>query len=336
MTGTYLGRLSEHDPLHGFLQHEIQQQINGTQGKSNYRVFRLNASSDVYLYENRMTGAKVIGKFFRTSRKMDVAKADSRLTREFDNLCMMRDYGLTGYQHHVVKPLGRHYLMNALLVTECCEGQLLSEVIVDAIRSGHHDKLYQKLTALAYFLSAFHNRTAIGVAVDFHEDCGYMDRLIDKLRNIWAINGDEAREFYWLRDQWRSQPKMWQDQQVLVHGDATPENFMFGNGLDVTAFDLERTKRADRVFDTGRIAGELKHFFMQATGNRDAADPFIGHFLWEYACHFPNRDSAFQSITGRTPFYIGITLLRIARNDWVGPHYRHRLISEARNCLRSH
>ena len=98
---------------------------------------------------------------------------------------------------------------------------------------------------------------------------------------------------------------MWEDQKVIVHGDATPENFMFGNGLSVIAFDLERTKRADRVFDTGRIAGELKHFFMRATGNKDAAEPFIGHFLWEYACHFPNRASAFQSITGRTPFYMG-------------------------------
>lgn len=334
MSKNYLGRLPESDPLHGYLQHDIQPQITGASGSSNYRVFGLNGSSDVYLYEDRRTGTKLIGKFFRTSKKRDAAKADMRLTREFDNLCMMRNYGLSGYQHHVVRPLGRHYSMNALLVTECCEGQLLSEVILEAIRSGNHDRLYQKLTALAYFLATFHNRTASGEGVEFHEDCDYMDRLLAKLRDIWAIGGDETREFQWLRDQWRNQPKMWQDQKVLVHGDATPENFMFGNGLEVTAFDLERTKRADRVFDTGRIAGELKHFFMRATGNRDAADPFIGHFLWEYACHFPNRDSAFQSITGRTPFYIGITLLRIARNNWVDPHYRHRLIGEARECLR--
>ncbi|MCK9387986.1 MAG: aminoglycoside phosphotransferase family protein [Sulfuritalea sp.] len=334
MSGTYVGRLSEGDPLHGYLQHDIQPQINGTSGSSGYRVFRLNGSNDVYLYEDRHTGSKVIGKFFLSSRKKNAAKAGSRLTREFDNLHMMRDYGLMGYPHDIVRPLGRNYAMNALLVTECCEGQLLSEVILEAIRSHDHGKLYHKLTALAYFLSSFHNRTAIGVGVNFHEDCDYMDSLIAKLREIWAIGGDEARELYWLRDQWRSQPKMWQDQQVIVHGDATPENFMFGNGLEVIAFDLERTKHADRVFDTGRIAGELKHFFMRATGNRDAADPFIGHFLWEYSCHFPNRDSAFESITGRTPFYIGITLLRIARNNWIDAGYRHRLIAEAKECLR--
>jgi len=334
MSGLYLGKLSEHDPLHGYLQHSIQPQISGDSGSSMYRVFRLNASNDVYLYEDRNTGTKVIGKFFLSSKKRDAGKAAARLTREFDNLCMMRDYGLTGCRHHVVRPLGRNYSMNALLVTECCEGQLLSEVILEVIQNGDHDKLYHKLTALAHFLSVFHNRTAIGEGVEFHEDCDYMDRLIEKLQEIKAIGGGGARELYGLRDQWRNQPRMWEDQKVLVHGDATPENFMFGNGLEVNAFDLERTRRADRVFDTGRLAGELKHFFMRATGDKDAADPFIGHFLWEYACHFPNRDSAFQSITGRTPFYIGITLLRIARNSWVEPEYRHRLIAEAKECLR--
>ena len=334
MNRIYLGRLSEHDPLHGYLQHDIQPQIGEVSINSKYRVFRLNGSNDVYQYEDRDTGTKVIGKFFLSSRKSDTVKAATRLTHEFDNLGMMRDYGLAGYPHHVVKQLGRNYSMNALLVTECCEGVLFSEVILEAIQSGDHGKLYHKLTALAYFLSDFHNRTAIGEMIEFHQVCNYMDHLIGTLLGIRAIGESEAHELYWLRDQWRNQPRMWEDQKVIVHGDATPENFIFGNGLEVTTFDLERTKRADRVFDTGRIAGELKHFFMRATGNKDAADPLIGHFLWEYACHFPNRDSAFQSITGRTPFYIGITLLRIARNRWIEPEYRNRLINEAKECLR--
>ena len=55
---------------------------------------------------------------------------------------MMRDYGLMGYPHHVVRPLGRHYAMNALLVTEYCEGELLSDVIREVIQNGDHGKLY--------------------------------------------------------------------------------------------------------------------------------------------------------------------------------------------------
>ncbi|RPI03528.1 MAG: aminoglycoside phosphotransferase family protein [Ignavibacteriae bacterium] len=286
------------------------------------------------MYEDRNSGAKVVGKFFLSSQKRDAAAGASRLTGEFDNLCMMRDFGLTGYPHHVVRPLGRNYSLNALLVTENCEGELFSDVIQSVIQNGDNNRLFTKLTALAFFLSNFHNKTANGKGVDFHQDCSYMDRLINKLREIGAIDWDEAHELYWLRDQWRNQPRMWEDQQVLVHGDATPDNFMFGSGLSVVAFDLERTKRADRVFDTGRIAGELKHFFLHATGNTFAADPFIGHFLWEYSCHFPDRDSAFRSITGRTPFYMGLTLLRISRNSWVGSNYRRRLIDEAKECLR--
>jgi hypothetical protein len=68
----------------------------------------------------------------------------------------------------------------------------------------------------------------------------------------------------------------------------------FGDGPWVIAIDLERMKTADRVFDVGRVAAEIKHFFMQYTGNKWLAEPYIGHFLREYACHFPDRDSAFQ------------------------------------------
>ena len=189
------------------------------------------------------------------------------------------------------------------------------------------------MTALAYFLATLHNRTALDTRVDFNEDCGYLDHLVARLLNISAIGWEEACELYWLRDQWRGQARMWEDRQVLVHGDATPENFMVGDELSVIAFDLERARRADRVFDVGRLAGELKHFFLQATGNNYAAEPFIGHFLWEYACHFPDRDRAFSSITGRIPFYMGITLLRIARNGWVSSAYRRQLINEAKACL---
>jgi aminoglycoside phosphotransferase (APT) family kinase protein len=94
-------------------------------------------------------------------------------------------------------------------------------------------------------------------------------------------------------DRWSEKTRMWEDRQVMTHGDATPSNFLFGEGLSVIAIDLERMKRADRVFDIGRIAGELQHFFLQATGNKLDAEPYIGHFLWEYACHFPDRDGPF-------------------------------------------
>jgi aminoglycoside phosphotransferase (APT) family kinase protein len=196
--------------------------------------------------------------------------------------------------------------------------------------------LYKKLTALAYFLATQHNRTANGYGVNFNEDCNYFNHIVHKLARKYYISPADEEEFYWLRDRWREQPRMWEDQQVLVHGDATPSNFLFGYGLEVIAIDLENMKRADRVFDVGRIVGELQHFFLQHTGNKYEAESFIGHFLWEYSCHFPDRYSAFRSICGRIPYQMGLTLLRIARNSWVSDNYRRTLIEEAKITLRDY
>ena len=120
---------------------------------------------------------------------------------------------------------------------------------------------------------------------------------------------------------------MWQDRQVWLHGDATPANFLFGHGMDVAAIDLERMKRGDRVFDVGRVAGELRHAFLRDSGDRHRAEPFIGHFLWEYSCHFPDREQTFESVTARAPYYMALNLLRIARNDYISRDYGSRLVS---------
>lgn len=166
---------------------------------------------------------------------------------------------------------------------EYCRGATLDTFINAAIYQDRNQQLFTKLTALAYFLATLHNRTANGHGVDFTEDCAYLDRLVNKLESEEIIRVWDAEELYWLRDLWRQKPRVWEDRQVLAYGDATPSNFLFGDDLNVIAIDLERTKRADRVFDLGRIAGELQHSYMQATGNKYAAEPFISHFLWEYA-----------------------------------------------------
>lgn len=89
------------------------------------------------------------------------------------------------------------------------------------------------------------------------------------------------------------------------------------------------------MFDVGRVAGELQHAFMLATGSRKRAEPFIGHFLWEYSCHFPDRGAAFASITARLPYYMALNLLRIARNDYIAPDYGARLVRKAKLLLQA-
>lgn len=300
-----------------------------------FRVFELVASNEVYGYEEKRTRACLIAKFYGNAFGEDKNRGAARAEREYINLSTLRSHGLVGRPHHVVKPLGTNRDLNCVLVTEYYEGEPLSSAIRSAVHEGDKGRLYWRLTALAYYLAHQHNETANCATVNFHPDCDYLDRLLGQLRGKHQIDGSDINEFLWLRDRWRSRSRMWGDRQVWLHGDATPANFLFGGDLDVGAVDLERMKRGDRLFDIGRIAGELQNAFLVSTGDKTLAEPFIGHFLWEYCCHFPDRDAAFRSITSRAPYYMGMTLLRIARNEWVSARYRRTLIEQAKELLRS-
>jgi aminoglycoside phosphotransferase (APT) family kinase protein len=276
----------------------------------------------------------MIGKFFGGVPDRPPETAFRYMEREFNNLSHLRSIGFAGYPHYVGRPLGRNASLDCVLVEEFCYGTPLNDFVLGAIREGARESLFGKLTALAYFLATLHNRTATVERVDVNRDCSYFDRIMDQLKNWGHIRWGEAEDFHRMKERWREKAFMWEDNQVLVHGDVTPTNILFGDGLWVIVIDLERMKPADRVFDVGRSAAEIKHLFMQYTGNKWLAEPFIGHFLWEYACHFPDRESAFRSITRRVPFHLGMTLLRIARNAWITDAYRRQLLDEARETLR--
>ncbi|MCX5873880.1 MAG: aminoglycoside phosphotransferase family protein [Deltaproteobacteria bacterium] len=334
MIGRYLGHLDHNDPLCGYLRDHIIPQLGVSSHHTVFRVFQSACSRHVYLYEEERSGARVIGKFHSPRRNPNLYPPKTGET-EYNNLVFLRDLGLDSFPHYVVKPLGFNLAIGSVLLEEYLESDLLGKVITDAIHLGRRDRLYRKLSALAYFLASMHNRTAGDWPVNFDHSHAYMGRLLNSLIVKRDIGHDQFGELYHLREAWRYQRCMWEDRGVLVHGDVTPSNFLFGRGHNVMAIDLERMQWADRVFDLGRLCGELKHFFFQAKGDPHAAEPFIGHFLWEYCCHFPDRMSAFRSITRRTPFYMGITLLRIARNSWIDQEYRRRLVQEAKQILRA-
>jgi Ser/Thr protein kinase RdoA (MazF antagonist) len=327
MSGHYVGYVAGHDPLHDFLTGIIRDRMGVREPQPAYRAFRLSGSNEVYAYEEKSSGAKVICKFYGS--RFGWAR------QEYEGLETLRRYKLVGSPHHVIRPLGLSRDINGVLAVEYYSGEQFSHAIARATRHRDDAHLYWRLKALAYFLATQHNRTANGATVDFDPDCRYFDRLLGRLRNADRIGQWDVDELAWLRDLWRERPRMWQDRQVWLHGDATPANFLFGQGLDVAAIDLERVKRGDRMFDVGRVAGELQHAFMSAVGDRHRAEPFIGHFLWEYSCHFPDRQRTFESITARLPFYMALNLLRIARNDYIDHDYGDRLVGQAKLLLRA-
>ncbi|UMB70162.1 phosphotransferase [Mycobacterium paraterrae] len=335
MFGKYVGYVSGDDGLHGFLSGIFRHQLGVDVAHPAFRAFRLRASNEVYAYEEKRSRARVVCKFYGPKFGWDRDRAERAAHREFDTMQGLRGYNLVGSPHHVVRPLGVDANLNSVLAVEFYAGEQFSNAIKQAISRHNDGHLYWRLKALAYFLATQHNRTANGSTVDFDVDCRYFGELVTKLRHRNRIGGWDVDELLWLQGLWRDKAMMWGDRQVWLHGDATPANFLFGHGLDVAAIDLERARWGDRMFDIGRVAGEMQHAFMSATGSPNGAEPFIGHFLWEYCCHFPDRDAAFRSITARLPYYMAMNLLRVARNDYIGDDYGGKLLRQSKRLLRA-
>ncbi|HYK30078.1 MAG TPA: phosphotransferase [Streptosporangiaceae bacterium] len=335
MNGRYVGNLAGHDPLHDVLCGIIRDGMGVSEPQPAFRVYRLSGSNEVYRYEEKRSGTKIICKFYGTRFATDLDKAYWMARQEYEGLERLRRYKLVGSPHHVIRPLGLSRDINAVLAVEYYSGEEFSHAIARATRHWDDVHLYWRLKALAYFLATLHNRTANGATVDFDPECRYFDRVVDRLRKGHRIGQRDVDELSGLRDRWRERPQMWQDRQVWLHGDATPANFLFGHGMDVAAIDLERMMRGDRMFDVGRVAGELQHVFMRDTGDWRRAEPFIGHFLWEYSRHLPDREQTFESITARAPYYMALNLLRIARNGYIDQDYGRRLVTRAKRMLRA-
>lgn len=142
MSKQYVGHLPVHDPLHHYLQYDILPQMGLNNHHAKFRVFRMGGSNEVYMYEDKHSNVQVVGKFFAGNGHSGshVPEKCQRMEQEFHNLHMMRDYGLVGYPHDVVRPLGYNGWLNSLLVVEYRGGQSLSCIITDAILSQQPDK----------------------------------------------------------------------------------------------------------------------------------------------------------------------------------------------------
>src|SRR5450759_2828727 len=195
MPGEYTGHLRADDPLHGYLSHHVLPRMGVTAQRVDFRVFCLKETK-VYRYEESHSRTQVVGKFFVNGRHHG-SVAMERMRQEFENLQVLRGYGLAGYPHHVVRPLGTNVSLNGILVEEYCGGAPLSAFIHAAIYQERQPQLLAKLTALAYFLATLHNRTANGHGVDFSEDCAYLDRLVKNLESKHIIGSPSHLPDFW-------------------------------------------------------------------------------------------------------------------------------------------
>jgi aminoglycoside phosphotransferase (APT) family kinase protein len=327
MNSTYLGRLDSTDPLHEILAFRAYPGIKDPV----FHVHRISSNHLVYRYSEEKSRVTVVGKFFHLDE--DNEEKLSRIKGEYPNLVMLRDMGFDSNPFSVVKPLLREERVGLAVAEEFVRGRDLDHFLKKAVSKGDHHDLNKALSHLASFLQALHSKTEGKETADRGYIESYFQKIVQKLHKQRLINSEDLRDYLKLRDKWLQMPCIVKE-EVIVHGDATPTNFIFSDSGNVVAIDLERMKRLDRVFDIGMICGELKHSFLLRTGNPYASEPFIRHFVKRYVRDFQYPDRAFRDITRRLPFYMALTELRIARNRWLELNYRKRLAWEAKECLR--
>ena len=291
----------------------------------------LSQQKPVYLFLEKHWNITVVGKLFKHG-PITLEQAWPSAEKEYFNLNLLRNrFGMNNDCCHVVAPLGKNKELSALLVTEKAPGKVLDYYIAKAVYEHKAQQLFDKLTSLAMFFVKLHRNTEGDRLISPALPQSYLVKLLDSLSK-WGLSPLERAAIEEDAAKWWDRDDVWAtDKEVIVHGDATSTNFVL-NHQGVTGIDLEKMKWADRCWDLGFIAAELKHHFMWRMGDKWAAEPFIGHFLWQYAVNY--RDSQFfYNITRKIPLYMALGLLRIARNSWLDDQHRVNLVSEAKRCL---
>ncbi|MFQ6077139.1 MAG: phosphotransferase, partial [Candidatus Bathyarchaeia archaeon] len=271
--------------MYGWLVHEILPKVGLSLPEPTVHVYGVSSSSRVYIYEVIVDGApaRVVGKFFGSDPDASDELKRLRLRLEVDNIRRLRGIGLDRGAHRVIRLLGHNEYINYVLAEEYGSGLPLERLIKGAVFQGEEAGLYWGLSELAYFLFRLHSRSRDGSSVDFGREASYFRETLSRVAG--QVSDRMAQEFQRLLERWVGRPFMWSPRSVIVHGDCSPTNFLLSSDPRLLAVDLERSRRSDPAFDTGRVAGELKHHFMMWTGDGWRAEPFIGHFYSQYSSH---------------------------------------------------
>ncbi len=287
----------------------------------------LPSSRAVYRFSFPEGKYPVVGKFFaayppRTS-------LDQGLAKEYDNYLQTPALGLR--DGSVPRLIGCRPELGLGLLLEAIPGPDLDCLLARA-GAGDEGPLHRGLSRLAELLAFFHSRPLPESPVLTSPALAYLDKLGRQLGEMGLLQPEDRRSLEEEGCAWESRLAEFPDRQVLVHGDATPTNFLFPDGRAV-ALDLERLRVADRLWDLSWVAGELKHAWGWRTGNFPAAEGAIRHFFHAYLEAVQAEPTLARRLYHLNPFYMALAELRIARNAYLAWDYRRELAAEARRCL---
>ncbi len=292
---------------------------------------RLSRKMPVYLLKDSLSQARLVTKAFQYG-SVSLETAWERAEKEYNNLKLAREqFSMSEGDFRIVAPLGKSKHLSALLVIEYGRGKTLDYYIKNAVQKQETTKLLYKLRYLSRFLVKLHRNSESAQHPSADIPRKYLKKVLLALRaNL--LDDKEVAHIKEIAASWWTREEVYSDNEVMAHGDATPTNFLFHHEK-VTGIDLEKMKRTDRCWDLGFLAAELKHGFLIENKSTWESEPYIRSLLLEYAAGFRDLDM-FKAITRRLPLFMALGLLRIARNEWLGEKHRHKLIDEAKLCLK--
>ena len=272
----------------------------------------------------------LVGKFF--SAYPPATSPDRSLDREYRNYLWAASLGLAQGPGYIPRLLGRHPQTRLGLVLEGVPGPDLDRALAQACHHGEQDQLFQALEKLAGLLAVFHTRDLPEQPVSPQPALRYFAKLQHQLQGLGLLTAEDEQVLQEEIGAWAKRLELFPDRLVLVHGDATPTNFLFPDGR-VVALDLERLGLGDRLRDLSWVAGELKHAWGCRTGHLDGGEPAIRHFFAAYLAALPGNGAPARRIFALNPFYMALAEMRIARNDYLPWEHRRALVAEAGRCL---
>jgi aminoglycoside phosphotransferase len=272
----------------------------------------------------------VVGKFFAAYPPATLS--DCGLDREYHNYLWAGHLGLTRGLGLIPRLLGRRPQVRLGLVLEAVPGPDLDRVLFRACRQGEWELLCRGLEKLAGLLAIFHTRDIPEYPVTPAPALEYFDKLKRQFLDLGLLTEEAGRAFQEESRAWAPRLAGFPDRLVLVHGDATPTNFLFPDGRAV-ALDLERLRPGDRLWDLSWVAGEIKHAWGLYAGSLEGAEPAISHFFTCYLNALPGAGALARRIFALNPFYMALAELRIARNGYLSWEHRRALMAEAGRCL---
>ncbi|MDN7024979.1 aminoglycoside phosphotransferase family protein [Methanoculleus sp. FWC-SCC1] len=312
MAEQYVNTLKPGDPFRDWLVEVLGDRVHNPACR--VRVYRISpASHTVCRYAFSGEKFSVVGKFFgEPTGVMRHYNEEKAMRNEYQRLKQ------ASMVIHVPRPITCRGNFHNVVITDYIKGVALRKYL----RHEHH--LYDRLSSVAALLRRLHDGTR--GPCNIQREFGQFHKVLDQNR----LDADQREQFNHLLGGWWDAGLLHGFHGSLIHGDATPANYIHVDGK-VYAIDFENGLRnAHPIHDLGVLSAEMKHFFASRFDDGERSEPYIGHLLWRYS----RGEDDFYKITDVLPFFIAFGYMRIARLGWA-PSHREYLIGEAKACLRS-